>query len=118
MAGARLPPPEAADPGEWQHGWQYCASSAFEHHDRENVVLAQSHASDQAHLRSHSGPGAGAVLHGAPTGLEFQVQPLLFRTLVLERLRSPLLPTDSTCECGGQNDLLVGTEPRVHGLAG
>ena len=73
LAGARPLPPEAADPGEWQHGWQYYASSASVHHFRENVVLAQSHASDQAHLRSHSGPGAVAVLHGAPTGLEFQV---------------------------------------------
>ena len=78
-------PPEASDPGEWPHGWQYYASSASEHHFRELVVLAQSHASDQAHLRSHSGPGAGAVLHGAPTGLEFQVQPHVFRNLVLER---------------------------------
>ena len=105
LAGARPLPLEAADPGEWQHGWQYYASSASEHTFREAVV-AQSHASDQAHLRSHSGPGAGAVLHGAPTGLEFQVQPLFFRTLVLERLRLPLLLTDATCECGGQNDLL------------
>ena len=46
-------------------------TAASEHHFRENVVLAQSHASDQAHFRSHSGPGAGAVIHGAPSGLEF-----------------------------------------------
>ena len=31
------------------------------------------------------------VLHGSPTGPEFQVQPLQFRTLVLERLRLPLI---------------------------
>ena len=37
LAGARPLPPEAADPGEWQHGWQYCASSASEHYFRENV---------------------------------------------------------------------------------
>ena len=106
LAGARPTPPLVAEPREWQHGWQYYTSSASDHHFRETVVLAQSHASDQAHLRSHSGPGAGAVLHDAPTGPEFQVQPILFRTLILERLRLPLLLTEAMCECGGQNDLL------------
>ena len=97
----------------WQHGWQYYASSASEHHFRENVVLAQSHASDHAHLRSHSGPGAGAVLHGAPSGLEFQVQLFLFRTLVLERLRLPLLLTDATVRVRWPElTCWVGIEPR------
>ena len=77
----------------------------FRHHFRETVVLARSCASDQAHLRSHSGPGVGAVFHGSPTGPEFQVQPMHFRTLVLERLRLPLLLTEARCECGGQNDI-------------
>ena len=43
--------------GEWHHGWQYYASCCSEYHYRETVVLAQSCAADQAHLRSHSGPG-------------------------------------------------------------
>ena len=30
LAGARPLPPGAADPGEWQHGWQYYASSKSE----------------------------------------------------------------------------------------
>ena len=52
-----------AEPGEWLHGWQYYASSSSssEHHFRKNVVLNQSCAADQAHLRSHSGPGASDV---------------------------------------------------------
>ena len=106
-AGARPPPPLTADPGEWQHGWQYYASSASEHHFGfwETVVLARSCAGDQAHLRSHSGPGSEQVFHGSPTGPEFQVQPMHFRTLVLERLRLPLLLTEARCECGGQNDI-------------
>ena len=41
----------------------------------------------------------------SPTGPEFQVQPMHFRTLVLERLRLPLLLTEARCECGGQNDI-------------
>ena len=53
-SGARPPPVERAEPGEWQHGWQYYASSSLEYHYRETVVLAQSAAADQAHLRSHS----------------------------------------------------------------
>ena len=85
--------------------WFYYASSASEHHFRETVVLARSCPGDQAHLRSHSGPGSGAVLHGSPTGPEFQVQPLQFRTLVLERLRLPLILTEARCECGVQNDI-------------
>ena len=38
--------------GEWHHGWQYYASSCSEYHYRETVVLVQSCAADQAHLRS------------------------------------------------------------------
>ena len=82
-----------------RHGWQHHASS-LEYHFRETVVLAQSCSADQAHLRSHSGPGTGEVLLGAPTGPEFRVEPQLFRTLVLERLRLPLDVTESKCECG------------------
>ena len=52
-----------------------------------------------------SGPGVGAVFHGSPTGPEFQVQPMHFRTLVLWNLRFPLLLTEARCECGGQNDI-------------
>ena len=59
------PPAAAVEPGEWQHGWQYYASSSLEHHHREAVVLAQSCAADQAHLRSHSGPCASLVLCGS-----------------------------------------------------
>ena len=52
--GAR-PPPVDAERGEWQHGWQYHASSTSEHHFRETVIFATSCAADQAHLRSHPG---------------------------------------------------------------
>ena len=34
--GARLPVVSSAETGEWQHGWQYHASSASEHHFLEN----------------------------------------------------------------------------------
>ena len=86
-------------------------------HFRETVALAQSHASDQAHLRSHSGPGAGAVLHGAPTGQEFQVQPILFHTLILERLRLRLLLTEAMCEWD-RTTCWEDIVQHVHSLAG
>ena len=93
------PPAAAVEPGEWQHGWQYYASSSLEHHYRETEVLAQSCAADQAHLRSHSGPCASLVLCGCPTSPEFEVKPHIFRTVVLERLRLPLMITEARCEC-------------------
>ena len=98
--GARPPPAHTVEPGEWAHGWQYHASSASEYHFRETVVLPQSSASHQAHLRSHSGGGSSNVLHGCPTSSEFTVEAALFRTLVLERLRLPLAVTEGRCECG------------------
>ena len=85
----------------WQHGWQYHASSSSEHHFRETVIFATSCAADQ-----HSGPGAGDAMLGCPTGFEFQLQPELFRTLVLERLRLPLNITDETCACGAALDTM------------
>ena len=103
--GARPRPLLIVEPGEWHHGWQYYSSSSSEHHFRETVVLAQSCAADQAHLRSHwTMCHASQVLHGAPTAVEFRVKPLLFRTLVLERLRLPLSITEARCECGGSLD--------------
>ena len=63
-------------------------------------------AADYAHLRSHSGPGAGDAMLGCPTGFEFQLQPEIFRTLVLERLRLPLNVTEETCSCGAALDIL------------
>ena len=104
--GKRPPEVDCTEPGEWSHGWQFHASSSSEHFFRKTVVLAQSCVADQAHLRSHSGPGSSDVLMGCPTGPEFQVKPGAFRTLVLERLRLPLSVTSAVCECGARLDLL------------
>ena len=50
-AGARPPLTPSAEPGEWQHGWQYHASSPLEHHFRETVILAQSCATSSVELQ-------------------------------------------------------------------
>eukprot|EP00973_Karenia_brevis_P002142 290284-Karenia_brevis.AAC.1 len=62
-------------------------------------------ASDRAHLRSHAGRFAAAVMVGAPTSKDFEVEPADFRTLLLERMRLPLPLTDAVCEgCGAAID--------------
>ena len=99
-ARQRPPQPNGAEPGEWQHGLQNHGSSSVEYHFRESVVFVQSCPASQAHLKSHSGAGSSAVLHGAPTSLEFKIEPHLFRALVLERLRLRLDVTEVRCECG------------------
>ena len=59
--GASSISPADHELGEWQHGWQYYASSSLEFHFRGTIVLAQSSATDRAHLCSHSGPAASEV---------------------------------------------------------
>ena len=103
-AGRRPPEPISSEPGEWKHGWQHHGSSSLEYHFRETVVLTQSCPAEQAHLRSHSGPGSSAVPHCAPTGPEYRLEPQLFRALVLERVRLSLDVTESRCECGDALD--------------
>ena len=84
----RPPPADVIEHGEWAHGWQYFASSVSEYHFRESTVLRQ--------FMSQS-PGPLAIplwwwifqrkkLHRP----EFTVEPELFHTLILERLRLPL----------------------------
>ena len=93
-AGARSPPVTVVDPGEWH--------------------------ADQAHLRSHSGPGSSAVMCGAPTSPEFTLQPPVFRTAVLERLRLPLDIIEASCLCGGfprQSGSSPGGLPEVRTIA-
>ena len=50
------------------------------------MVLNQSCAADQAHLRSHSGPGASEALSVCPSKPEICIDGELFRTMILERL--------------------------------
>ena len=64
-------------------------------------MIAQSCAADQAHLRSHSGPGSREVFHGSPTQLEIH--------------RLPLHITEALCECGAKGTTeLDATEQLVH----
>ena len=60
--GKRPDASEARDPGEWQHGWQYWASSVSDSSFRKTTMLTNRPASRRAHLRSHSGRNAGIAL--------------------------------------------------------
>ena len=106
-----------AEPGEWPHGWQYYASSSSEHHFRKNVVLNQSCAADQAHLRSHSGPGASDVLCDALRSQSFELS---------QGSSEPSSWRESDCPCrslrfvanvGFHWTTEVATEPRAVGRA-
>ena len=56
-------PPQtcARDPGEWPHGSQHWASSAFDSSYRKVSFLSDCPADCQTHLRSHSGHNEGTV---------------------------------------------------------
>ena len=41
---------------------------------------------------------------GCPTGFDFKLQPVVFRTLALERLRLPLQLSEAACVCGTRLD--------------
>ena len=101
--GVRPPFPISHEPGEWQPGWQHHASSASNYRFQETVMIAQSCAADQAHLRSHSGPGSGEVFHCSPTQVEFQL-PGICRTLWCWRDYFFLHITEARCECGARLD--------------
>ena len=97
------------EPGEWAHGWQYHASSTCESFHRRRVVLPSCSPTEQALLRSQSGPGSGFTILGCPTLPEFTFSQTHFRCILLRRLQLPLPLTEYRCEgCGGVLD------PRGH----
>ena len=56
--------------------------------------------SERAMVRSQGGPGAGAPFTVCPTGVKTRIDPHLFRTLLLRRLRLPLSMSKRICRCG------------------
>ena len=71
--GKRPPENTTGEPGEWQHGWQYWASSVSVSYFRKTTMLSVRSAASRAHLRSHSGLNAGAALTFAPTAAEYVI---------------------------------------------
>ena len=102
--GKRPPVNTSCEPGEWQHSWQFWASSVSNAFFGKTAILSCRTAARRAHLRSHSGCNAGVALAHAPTTPECTVAPLLFRVLLLERLHLPLPVTEAVCSCGATLD--------------
>ena len=70
---------------------------ARQHRDQLFTTMTES---ERAMVRSQGGPGAGAPFTVCPTGVETRIDPHLFRTLLLRRLRLPLSMSKSICRCG------------------
>ena len=95
--GARPLPMQTVEPGEWPHGWQYYASSASEHHFRGTVMLNQTCAANQAHLRLRVWVVTGVAR--VPLQPRVQSASASLPCTVLERLRLPLHVAEACCEC-------------------
>ena len=98
--GARPAPPDAEhrEPGVFQHGWQFLAARTLDHRCRLQLEPQLSR-SERAHLRSQSGPGAGAALMAVPSNPLMRMDPSVFRVLLLRRLRLALPLAPGSCRC-------------------
>ena len=96
--GARPPvrEPDQHEPGCQRAGWQHEGSARLEEAFRESLFVTMTD-SERALVRSQGGPGAGAAYSACPIT---RIDPHLFRTLHLRRLRLPLLLSKRTCRCG------------------
>ena len=97
LRDGKRPPENTGEPGEWQHGWQYWASSVSDSCFRKTTMLSVRSAASRAHLRSHSGLNAGAALAFASTAPEYVIPTHFFRVLLLERLQLPLPVDEVVC---------------------
>ena len=101
VAGVRPQGPGDAEPGEWDHGWQFYTSDARERTFRRSVVLPEADAAARSMLRSQSGKGAAAAFLAVPWDTARQVPPERFRAMLCRRLRHPILLAARKCEgCG------------------
>lgn len=82
--------PQLEEPGTWEHGWQYYASSARDTYYREHHVLPALSRTDCATLRSGAGPRAAAWLWAVPTTPATTLAPALFQVALRRLLRLTL----------------------------
>ncbi len=102
LQGARPRQPaaaEAAEPGDWAHGWQFWAAQARD--ARAKATLVEEHVDPawRALLRSQCGRGAGRVFTVLPTTPSTTLSSAEFRVLLLRRLRLPLPLAARCCSC-------------------
>ena len=82
-----------------QHGWQKLAARSLEIQHLSDTWPTLT-PTDQAMLRSQGGPLAAAPFLPLPTSRLTKLDPSVFRTLLLRRLRLPLPLTMRVCGCG------------------
>ena len=98
------PQPEAAEPGEWKHGWQYHACAARDSHFAAHAHLPPLHPSLRCLRSSQSGPCASRHFTVMPSSRDTTFTADRFRTLLLVRLRRPLGLALRRCRCGAVLD--------------
>ena len=87
------------EPGVSTHGWQFFAAQVVEQRFRSKVVWPRCTSTEQALLRSQSGPMSGLPFSAVPSS-SARFPAHLFRMLLLRRLWLPLPLTSRTCRCG------------------
>ena len=94
------------EPGFFSHGWQFLAAKVVEQRFRSTVVWPRCTPTQQALLRSQSGPKSGRPFSAVPSSSSARFPAQLFRVLLLRRLRLPLPIASRTCRCGRLLDVL------------
>ena len=87
------------------HGWQFFVAQASERHFRTEVLWPRLAPTQQAFMRSQSGPFAGLPFLAVPSSPFSRFPPQLFACFS-RRLWLPLPLSSRTCRCGRPLDVL------------
>ena len=93
-------PAEDPEPGVPRHGWQFHAAQAMDDCFFRHGVVPRLTNTQQAMVRSQSGPLAGVPFTSLPTSPLTRFDAQVFRVLLLRRLWRPLPLSASACRCG------------------
>ena len=119
---------DEVDPADHTHGWQFFTAQRVEHHFRAETVWPRLAPTEQALLRSQSGPMSGVAFSAVPSSPPIRLAPQLFRVLfpshfshlpVWPTTRSSWPPPCSVSESRsvGQSGIFCG-ERRSQGVSG
>ena len=84
-------------------GWQHEVAARVDQQFRDEDLFHRVE-TVRALIRSQGGPMAGMALSTSPTSHLTRLQPHLFRTILLRRLRQPLPLSERNCRCGRRFD--------------
>ena len=88
------------EPGRHKRGWQHDPASRVDLRFRDEDLFHRVPAPVRALIRSQGCPMASMALSTSPTSHLTRLQPNLFRTILLRRLRQPLPLSERSCRCG------------------